>query len=150
MQNGTRKWVVEVVSSQVVPSATVYCPGPPLYPADDGRVDPAGRVRLHHPPGPDPSLQHLSDPLTSQALENGVSMWPKLEGRFPQVTPLIRPPPSLSLYVQVSGITFAFDPSKPPGSRVNPDYVKVGGRQGCREGSRQAGRQAGKGQGMQA
>ena len=45
-----------------------------------------------------------------QALENGVSQWPKLEGRFPQV----------------SGISFAFDPSKPPGSRVDPEYVKVG------------------------
>ena len=45
-----------------------------------------------------------------QALENGVSQWPKLEGRFPQV----------------SGITFAFDPSRPPGSRVEPQYVKVG------------------------
>ena len=45
-----------------------------------------------------------------QALENGVSQWPKLDGRFPQV----------------SGITFAFDPSKPPGSRVDPAYVKVG------------------------
>ena len=45
-----------------------------------------------------------------EALENGVSQWPKLEGRFPQV----------------SGITFAFDPSKPAGSRVNRDYVKVG------------------------
>ena len=45
-----------------------------------------------------------------QALENGVSQWPKLEGRFPQV----------------SGITFAFDPSKPPGSRVDPKYVKIG------------------------
>ena len=44
------------------------------------------------------------------ALENGVSQWPKLEGRFPQV----------------SGITFAFDPSEPPGHRVNSDYVKVG------------------------
>jgi len=44
------------------------------------------------------------------ALENGVSQWPKLEGRFPQV----------------SGITFAFDPSEPPGQRVKSDYVKVG------------------------
>lgn len=45
-----------------------------------------------------------------QALENGVSQWPKLEGRFPQV----------------SGITFAFDPSQPSGSRVDPNYVKIG------------------------
>jgi len=45
-----------------------------------------------------------------QALENGVSQWPKLEGRFPQV----------------SGISFAFDPSKPAGSRVDAAYVKIG------------------------
>ncbi|KAG2448378.1 hypothetical protein HYH02_006960 [Chlamydomonas schloesseri] len=42
-----------------------------------------------------------------EALENGVSMWPKLEGRFPQV----------------SGLKFSFDPSKPPGSRVVPGSV---------------------------
>ena len=43
-------------------------------------------------------------------LENGVSKWPALEGRFPQV----------------SGIQFAFDPAKPPGSRVDPKLVKIG------------------------
>ncbi|KAJ2783123.1 hypothetical protein H4R18_001871 [Coemansia javaensis] len=37
-----------------------------------------------------------------RALENGVSKWPANEGRFPQV----------------SGIRFAFDPFRPPGSRV--------------------------------
>ena len=37
------------------------------------------------------------------ALENGVSQWPKLEGRFPQV----------------SGIKFAFDPSLPASQREN-------------------------------
>ncbi|KAI9224057.1 Metallo-dependent phosphatase-like protein [Blastocladiella britannica] len=36
------------------------------------------------------------------ALENGVSMWPKQEGRFPQV----------------SGIAFTFDPSLEPGARI--------------------------------
>lgn len=46
-----------------------------------------------------------------QVLENGVSMYPKLEGRFPQV----------------SGVTFAFDPSKPPGSRINVDSIKISG-----------------------
>ena len=45
-----------------------------------------------------------------QALENGVSQWPKLDGRFPQV----------------GGITFAFDPTKPPGSRIDPAYIKIG------------------------
>lgn len=43
------------------------------------------------------------------ALENAVSAYPKLEGRFPQV----------------SGISFAFDPNKPPGSRVDPQLVKI-------------------------
>jgi len=45
-----------------------------------------------------------------EALENGVSQYPKLEGRFPQI----------------SGLRFAFDPSKPSGSRIDPKFVKVG------------------------
>ncbi|XP_037787180.1 mannosylglucosyl-3-phosphoglycerate phosphatase-like isoform X2 [Penaeus monodon] len=44
------------------------------------------------------------------ALENGVSQYPKLEGRFPQV----------------AGIQFAFDPNAAPGSRIIRDVVKVG------------------------
>ncbi|XP_060517540.1 trifunctional nucleotide phosphoesterase protein YfkN isoform X2 [Cylas formicarius] len=45
-----------------------------------------------------------------EALENGVSMYPKLEGRFPQV----------------AGVSFAFNPTKPPGQRVEPNFVRVG------------------------
>ncbi|XP_064466748.1 snake venom 5'-nucleotidase-like isoform X2 [Ornithodoros turicata] len=45
-----------------------------------------------------------------KALENGVSQYPKLEGRFPQV----------------SGISFAFDPKKPSGERIDPRFVKIG------------------------
>lgn len=55
-------------------------------------------------------LLDVSGKMIHQALENGVSQWPRLEGRFPQV----------------SGIRFGFDPSQPPGSRVDPQYVKVG------------------------
>ncbi|XP_054710745.1 trifunctional nucleotide phosphoesterase protein YfkN-like [Uloborus diversus] len=44
------------------------------------------------------------------ALENSVSQYPKLEGRFPQV----------------SGVSFAFDPKKPPGSRIDPRYIRIG------------------------
>lgn len=44
------------------------------------------------------------------ALENGVSQLPGLDGRFPQV----------------SNITFGFNPSAPPGSRIS--WVKVGGK----------------------
>lgn len=47
-----------------------------------------------------------------QALENGVSAYPKLEGRFPQV----------------AGIEFGFDPSKPKGHRVDPNLVRVQGK----------------------
>ncbi|XP_019629124.1 PREDICTED: uncharacterized protein LOC109473631 [Branchiostoma belcheri] len=46
-----------------------------------------------------------------QALENGVSQYPKTEGRFPQV----------------SGIVFGFDPEGPAGSRVDPNSVKIDG-----------------------
>lgn len=45
-----------------------------------------------------------------RALENGVSQWPKLEGRFPQV----------------SGCTFLFDPNKPPMYRIDPKDITIG------------------------
>lgn len=45
-----------------------------------------------------------------RALENGVSQWPKLEGRFPQI----------------SGCSFLFDPNKPPLSRINPKDITIG------------------------
>eukprot|EP00038_Savillea_parva_P032006 m.92815 g.92815 ORF g.92815 m.92815 type:complete len:978 (+) comp9975_c0_seq2:72-3005(+) len=45
------------------------------------------------------------------ALENGVSKWPALEGRFPQV----------------AGIRFLFDSAKPPGQRIVQSTVEVGG-----------------------
>ena len=44
------------------------------------------------------------------ALENGVCMYPKLEGRF----------------LQVSGVNFAFDPKKPAGQRVDAKFVRIG------------------------
>ena len=47
------------------------------------------------------------------ALENGVSQYPKHEGRFPQV----------------SGIRFSFDPSQPVGGRVLAHSVCVDGVQ---------------------
>lgn len=45
-----------------------------------------------------------------RALENGVSQYPKLEGRFPQV----------------SGCSFEFDPSKPAGHRIDPETIYIG------------------------
>ena len=46
-----------------------------------------------------------------EALENGVSQYPKLEGRFPQV----------------AGVNFAFDPDQPAGSRIDPEFVRIQG-----------------------
>jgi 2',3'-cyclic-nucleotide 2'-phosphodiesterase (5'-nucleotidase family) len=45
------------------------------------------------------------------ALENGVSQWPALEGRF----------------LQVSGVAFAFDPARPPGARVVEGSARAAG-----------------------
>lgn len=52
----------------------------------------------------------LSGQTLYDALENGVSAYPKLEGRFPQV----------------SGISFTFDPQRPAGSRVEQRLVRIG------------------------
>lgn len=45
-----------------------------------------------------------------RALENGVSQWPKLEGRFPQV----------------GGCSFVFDPKQPPMKRIIPENILIG------------------------
>ena len=44
-----------------------------------------------------------------QVLENSVSKYPQHEGRF----------------LQVGGIKFVFNPSKPSGSRVDPALIQV-------------------------
>ena len=43
-------------------------------------------------------------------MENSVSLYPALEGRFPQV----------------AGMRFAFDPTRPPGQRVEARFVTIG------------------------
>ena len=47
-----------------------------------------------------------------RALENGVSMYPELAGRFPQV----------------SGVQFQVDPQREPGERIDAQTVLVKGR----------------------
>ena len=47
-----------------------------------------------------------------EALENGVSQYPKLEGRFPQV----------------SGIQFTFDSTKPAGQRILSNTLLINGQ----------------------
>ncbi|KAG1664928.1 hypothetical protein FOA52_004450 [Chlamydomonas sp. UWO 241] len=79
-------------------------------------VHPAGGFTLHDLL----SVLPVADPMVViaitgsqllEALENGVSEYPKKEGRFPQV----------------SGVRFSFDPSRPPDKRVVPGSVTVGG-----------------------
>ncbi|XP_075233832.1 mannosylglucosyl-3-phosphoglycerate phosphatase isoform X2 [Lycorma delicatula] len=79
------------------------------------RIHPAGPFTL----GDLVNLIPMRDPLVLLevtgseilvALENAVSQYPKLEGRFPQV----------------AGIGFGFDSTMPPGSRVDPTLVRIG------------------------
>lgn len=77
------------------------------------QVYPAGVLRLRDItlcfPFEDPVvLLRIPGSALLAALENGVSSYPALEGRFPQV----------------SGIQFEFDPSRPPGDRVT--HVNIG------------------------
>jgi 5'-nucleotidase len=63
-------------------------------------------------PFADPVVMLLvSGRVLHEVLENGVSQYPKLEGRFPQV----------------GGLTFQFDPSRPSGDRVDASSVVVQG-----------------------
>ncbi|XP_065915509.1 5'-nucleotidase-like [Dysidea avara] len=63
-------------------------------------------------PGTDPLLLlSITGDHLLLALENGVSQYPRLEGRFPQV----------------SGIRFTFDPDQPSGKRIINDSVYVAG-----------------------
>jgi len=79
------------------------------------RIHPAGPFTLrdlnHILPMLDPLIViEVTGKDVVAALENGVSQYPKLEGRF----------------LQVSGVSFAFDPTKPSGQRVDRQHVRVG------------------------
>ena len=47
------------------------------------------------------------------ALENGVCQYPRLEGRFPQV----------------SGLSFMFNPKQPSGHRIMSESVRINGQE---------------------
>lgn len=49
----------------------------------------------------------ISGKIMKEILENGVSMWPKYDGRW----------------VLTSGIKFKFDPEMPVGNRILPDSL---------------------------
>ncbi|KAB7496843.1 Trifunctional nucleotide phosphoesterase protein YfkN [Armadillidium nasatum] len=79
------------------------------------RIHPAGKFTMRDLTNILPMLDSLcvlevTGKKLLAALENGVSQYPKLEGRFPQV----------------AGIQFAFNPNSPPGERIYKDVVKIG------------------------
>lgn len=80
-------------------------------------VFPAGNIRMRDitalvPMADQSVLLECTGAALLAALENGVSQYPRLEGRFPQV----------------SGVKFEFDPARPAGSRVIEGSVFVGGK----------------------
>ena len=81
------------------------------------QVHPAGRLCMRDfvsmlPFTDELVVLHLTGKQLLQALETGVSAWPKREGRF----------------LQVSGVKFSFNPKQPPGFRVIKNSVIVGER----------------------
>ncbi|XP_068147223.1 mannosylglucosyl-3-phosphoglycerate phosphatase isoform X1 [Drosophila tropicalis] len=104
-------WVCDVVLAAVGADVVILNGG--TFRSD--RVHPVGAFTMgdlvNVIPMRDPLiLLEVSGKVLWQALENGVSSYPKLEGRFPQV----------------AGISFAFDPEAKPGKRIDPQLIQVG------------------------
>jgi 5'-nucleotidase len=77
-----------------------------IFPPGEFKVGDLNRILMF----PDPIvLLSCTGRILHEALENSVSKYPKLEGRFPLV----------------AGIQFAFDPKQPAGMRIDPRIVKV-------------------------
>ncbi|XP_041771895.1 snake venom 5'-nucleotidase isoform X3 [Anopheles merus] len=79
------------------------------------QIHPAGpftmRDLINIIPMQDPLIVlEVTGKILHQALENSVSTYPKLEGRFPQI----------------AGMSFVFDPTKKPGERVEPKLIRLG------------------------
>lgn len=103
-------WVCDVVLSATGADVVILNSG--TFRSD--QVHPAGpftmRDLVNVVPMHDPLVViEVSGKVIVEALENAVSAYPKLEGRFPQV----------------SGISFVFDPKKPPFSRIISDLVQI-------------------------
>ncbi|XP_034650773.1 mannosylglucosyl-3-phosphoglycerate phosphatase isoform X1 [Drosophila subobscura] len=104
-------WVCDVVLAAVGADVVILNGG--TFRSD--RIHPVGAFTMgdlvNVIPMRDPLiLLEVSGRVLWQALENGVSAYPKLEGRFPQV----------------AGISFAFNPLAEPGKRIDPQLIQVG------------------------
>ncbi|EDW08845.2 uncharacterized protein Dmoj_GI19339, isoform B [Drosophila mojavensis] len=104
-------WVCDVVLAAVGADVVILNGG--TFRSD--RIHPVGKFTMgdlvNVIPMRDPLiLLEVKGHMLWQALENGVSAYPKLEGRFPQV----------------AGISFAFDPQAEPGKRIDPQLIQVG------------------------
>lgn len=103
-------WVCDVVLSATGADVVIMNSGTfrsdQLHPAGPFKMrDLVNIIPMHEPL----IVLEVSGRVIVDALENAVSAYPKLEGRFPQV----------------SGISFVFDPRKPPYSRVISELVQI-------------------------
>lgn len=103
-------WVCDVVLSATGADVVIINSG--TFRSD--QVHPAGpftmRDLVNIIPMHDPLIVlEVTGQMIIDALENAVSAHPKMEGRFPQV----------------SGVSFVFDPTKPPYSRIVTELVQV-------------------------
>lgn len=103
-------WVCDVVLSATGADVVILNSG--TFRSD--QIHPAGpftmRDLVNIIPMHDPLVVlEVSGQTIIDALENAVSAYPKLEGRFPQV----------------SGVSFPFDPQRPPYSRVITALVQI-------------------------
>ena len=103
-------WVCDVILSATGADVVIINSG--TFRSD--QIHPPGEFTMkdlvHIVPMRDPLVVlEVTGKIILEALENSVSSYPKLEGRFPQV----------------SGVSFVFDPTKEPGKRVEPKLVQV-------------------------
>ncbi|XP_059616059.1 snake venom 5'-nucleotidase isoform X1 [Phlebotomus argentipes] len=110
METNLGDWVCDVILAATGADVVLINSG--TFRSD--QVHPAGPFKMRDlvniVPMRDPLIVlEMSGQVLLQALENAVSAYPKLEGRF----------------FQVSGLSFVFDPSQPPGKRVEAGLVRV-------------------------
>lgn len=103
-------WVCDVVLSATGADVVIINSGTfrsdKLHPAGPFKMrDLVSIVPMHDPL----ALLEVSGQMIIDALENSVSAYPNLEGRFPQV----------------AGVSFVFDPNAPPYKRIVAELVQV-------------------------
>ncbi|XP_077284564.1 mannosylglucosyl-3-phosphoglycerate phosphatase isoform X2 [Arctopsyche grandis] len=111
METNLGNWICDVILAATGADLVIINSG--TFRSD--QVHPAGEFTMRDLSNIIPTRNSLvlvscTGEIILKALENGVSKYPKMEGRFPQV----------------GGLSFAFDPTKPEGERIERMTVRVG------------------------